>query len=67
MRGNHIMRIFISILMILGACFVVLTALLSVVHDLLLRTSTHAPSELDRRDIGPETAGICHETSEHLQ
>ena len=58
------MRILISIVMILGACFVVLIGLLSVVHDLLLRTTNHVPSEFDRHAVGREGSVICHETSD---
>jgi hypothetical protein len=42
------MRISIAIIMIFGACFVLLTGLLSVVRDLLVIITRHAQSELDR-------------------
>jgi hypothetical protein len=67
MREHHVMRILISIVMILGACLVVVVGLLSVVHDLLLRTTSHIPSEFDAGEIGRERPAICHETSDHLQ
>ena len=59
------MRILLSIVMILGACFVVVIGLLSVVHDLLLRTTSHVPSEFDSHELGREGSAICHETSEN--
>jgi hypothetical protein len=65
MRGHHAMRILISIVMILGACFVVIVGLLSVVHDLLLRTTSHVPSQFDSHDLSRERSAICHETSEN--
>jgi hypothetical protein len=67
MQGRHAMRILISIVMILGACLVVLIGLLSVVHDLLLRTTNHVSAEFDRKDAGRERSGVCHETTDHLQ
>ena len=57
------MRILISFIMICGACFVVLIGLLSVVHDLLIRTTHHVPSEFDRHDLVGETS-IHAEVSE---
>lgn len=61
------MRVLVSILMILGACFVVVIGLLSVVHDLLLRTTNHVSSEFDGEDMRDEGSTICHETPEHLR
>jgi hypothetical protein len=58
------MRILISIIMICGACFVVLIGLLSVFHDLLMRTSSHVPSEFDRHDIAGEGPPMHAEVSE---
>jgi hypothetical protein len=58
------MRILISIIMICGSCFVVLIGLLSVVHDLLIRTTSHVPSEFDRHDIAGEGSAIHAEVSE---
>lgn len=60
------MRIVVSIIMICGACLVVLIGLLSVVHDLLVRTTNHVPSEFDRHDIGGEVS-IHAEVSEGRQ
>ena len=53
------MRILIAITMILGACFILLIALLSVVHDLLVRTTHHVPSEFDVHAIDREGASNC--------
>jgi hypothetical protein len=64
MQGNHAMRILISITMIFGACLVVLIGLLSVVHDLLIRTTSHVPSEFDRHELGSEGAAMHAEVSE---
>jgi hypothetical protein len=62
------MRILIATITILGACFVLVVALLSVIHDLLVRTtSRHAPSEFDRRAIGYEASSICSKLSEDVQ
>jgi hypothetical protein len=62
------MRILISIIMILGACFVLVVGLLSVIHDLLVRTtSRHAPAEFDRRAIGYEASSTCSKVLEDVQ
>jgi len=62
------MRIPIAIIMILGACFVVLVGLLSVLHDLLLITTRrHATSEFDQRTSGYERSSICSKVSEDIQ
>jgi hypothetical protein len=41
----------IAIVMILGACILVLVSLLSVMHDLLERIRRPPPAQLDSRDI----------------
>jgi hypothetical protein len=46
------MRILITLAVICGACFVLLIGLLSVVRDLLVITTRHAPSELDGHAVG---------------
>jgi hypothetical protein len=62
------MRILISIVMILGACFVLVVALLSVIHDLLVRTtSRHAPAHFDRPAMGYEASSLCSKASEDIQ
>jgi len=62
------MRILISIIMILGACFVLVVGLLSVIYDLLIRTtSRHIPSEFDGRSIGYEVSSVCSKASEDVQ
>jgi hypothetical protein len=62
------MRILIAIIMILGACFVLVVGLLSVIHDLLVRTtSRRAPCEFDRRAMGYEPSSICSKVSEDVQ
>lgn len=58
------MRILIAAIMIGGACFVLLIGLLSVVRDLLVITTQHAPSELDNHAVGREGAGLCAKVSE---
>lgn len=62
------MRILIAIVIILGACFAVLVGLLSVLHDLLVRTTPrHVPSEFDQRAIGYEESRIFPKVSEDIQ
>jgi hypothetical protein len=61
------MRILVSIAMILGACFVVLIGLLSLLHDLLIRTTHLAPSELDRRESCSEGSAISPKVSEQVR
>jgi hypothetical protein len=62
------MRILIAIMMMLGACLVLVVGLLSVIHDLLVRTtSRHAPSEFDPRAIGHEASSICSKVSDDVQ
>lgn len=62
------MRILISIIMIVGACFVVLVGLLSVLHDLLvIATRRHATSEFDHHAGGYERSSICSTVSEDIQ
>lgn len=62
------MRMLIAIVLILGACFVVLVGLLSVVHDLLIRTSSHVPREMDQYGTAAEHATLCSTVSpdQHL-
>jgi hypothetical protein len=61
------MRILIATIMILGACLVLLIGLLSVIHDLLVRTTRHAPSEFDPHAIGYERSTIGPKVSEDIQ
>jgi hypothetical protein len=62
------MRILISIVMILGASFVLVVGLLSVIHDLLVRTTRcHAPSEFDLPAMGYEASSLCSKASEDIQ
>ena len=61
------MHILISILMILGACLVVLIGLLSVLHDLLIRTPLHLPSEFERREAPGEESTVHATISEDFQ
>src|ERR1700680_1908538 len=58
LRRNNVMRILIAIIMIGGACFVLLVGLLSVVRDLLLITSRHALPELDGHAMGREGSAV---------
>ena len=57
------MRILMSVIIIVGACIVVMIGLLSVVHDLLIRTTTHTPLETDRRDMGREVSASRRDVS----
>ena len=50
------MRILISIALIVGLCFLVLAALVSVLQDLLIRITIHHPSQYDEREVGGERA-----------
>jgi len=61
------MRILVSIAMILGACFVVLIGLLSLLHDLLIRTTRLVPSEFDRRESCREGPAISAKVSEEVR
>jgi hypothetical protein len=61
------MRILIATIMIGGACFVLLIGLLSVVRDLSVTTTRHAPSELDSHAVGREGAALCAKVSEDVQ
>jgi hypothetical protein len=61
------MRILVSIAMILGACFVVLIGLLSLLHDLLIRTTHLVPSEFDRRENCREGPAISAKVSEEVR
>jgi hypothetical protein len=61
------MRILIAVIMICGACFVLLIALLSVVRDLLPITARHAQSELDSRAAGREGSAMCAKVSEDVR
>jgi hypothetical protein len=45
------MHTLIAMLMILGACIVVVVGLLSVINDLLIRTTRHAPVQFHSHDI----------------
>jgi hypothetical protein len=60
------MRILVSIVMVVGACFVMLVGLLSVVHDLLIRIANHVPLELHRHDSGYETPTVGPTASQEL-
>jgi hypothetical protein len=61
------MRILIAIIMIFGACFVLLIGLLSAVRDLLAITTRHAQSEMDSHAVGREEAALCAKMSEDIQ
>jgi hypothetical protein len=61
------MRISIAMIMIFGACFVLLTGLLSVVRDLLVIITRHARSELDSHAVGREGAALCAKVWEDVQ
>jgi hypothetical protein len=61
------MRILISMIIIFGACLVLLIGLLSVVRDLLVITTPHAQSELDSHAVGGEGAALCAKVSEDVQ
>jgi hypothetical protein len=61
------MRILISITIVVGACFVVLVGLLSVVHDLLIRVTNHVPRRSDRHVDGREQSPVCPTASQEPQ
>jgi hypothetical protein len=61
------MRNLIPVTMILGACFVLVVGLLSVLHDLLVRSPMLMPSELERRNVGRERSTACGPVSEDIQ
>jgi hypothetical protein len=48
------MRILISIVLIVGLCFVILGALVSVLRELLIRITIHSPSQYDGPGVGSE-------------
>jgi hypothetical protein len=50
------MRILISIVLIVGLCFVILGALVSVLRELLIRITIHSPSQYDGPGVGSERA-----------
>jgi hypothetical protein len=58
------MRILIAIIVICGACFVLMLGLLSVVRDLLVITTRNAQSELGSHAVGREGAALCAKASE---
>jgi hypothetical protein len=60
------MRILIAILMICGACCVLLLGLLSVARDLLAITVRRAPSELDAH-VGREGAALRAKVADDAQ
>jgi hypothetical protein len=61
------MRNLIAVTMILGTCFVLVVGLLSVLHDLLVRSPMYRPPELERRNVGRERSGVCGPVSEDIQ
>ena len=61
------MKILVAVFMILGGAFVLVVGLLSVLHDLLVRTTGYEPSELDLRDPGDEIYASYSGASEDLQ
>jgi hypothetical protein len=67
LQRNRVMRILIATIMICGACFVLLIGLLSVVRDLLMITSRHAPSESDSLAVGREGPALRAKVSEDVQ
>jgi hypothetical protein len=67
LRRNNVMQVLIAIIMICGACFVLLIGLLSVVLDLLAITTGHAPSELASHTVGRERAALCAKMSGAVQ
>jgi hypothetical protein len=67
LRRNNVMRIFIAIIMIFGACFVLFMGLLSVVRDLLVITTGNTPSALHSHARSREGSAVCVEVSEDIQ
>jgi hypothetical protein len=61
------MRILIAIIMICGACFVLLIGLLSVIRDLLVITTGHASSKLHGHGTSRDGSAVCAEASEDVQ
>jgi hypothetical protein len=61
------MRILVAITIIFGAGCVLLIGLLSVVHDLLVRTSRHSPSQCDPDAMSCEQSAVHPKVSHDVQ